>query len=69
MNVRETLSVLKYADKITLMHGDHTIEFYRNDELAVKAFGKYIVSAVMEVDGDRHNYIIELEIRPVVDER
>lgn len=69
MNVRETLSVLKYADKITLMHGDHTIEFGKSDELAVNAFGKYIVESVTEIDGERKHYMIELAMRPIVEER
>ena len=69
MNVRETLSVLKDADKITLMHGDHTIEFGKSDELAVNAFGKYIVESVIEIDGERKHYMIELAMRPIVEKR
>ena len=69
MNVKETLSVLKFAKKITIIHGEHTIEFSKSDELAVNAFGKYIVEAVMEVDGEKNHYIIDLAMRPVVEER
>lgn len=69
MNVKETLSVLKFADKITIIHGDHAIEFSKSDELAVNAFAKYIVESVSEIDGERKHYMIDLAMRPVVDER
>ena len=69
MNVKETLSVLKYAEKITLLHGDHAIEFGSKDELAVNAFGKYIVESVSEIDGERKHYMIDLAMRPVIEER
>ena len=69
MNVKETLSVLKFADKITLLHGDHSIEFSSRDELAVNAFGKYIVESVSEIDGERKHYMIDLAMRPVIEER
>lgn len=69
MNAREVLSVLKHATKISIIHGDHTIKFERSDELASNAFGKYIVESVLEVDGESGHYILDLAMRPVVDER
>lgn len=69
MNVKETLSVLKFAEKITLLHGDHTIEFGIKDELAATVFGKYKVGSVLEVDSARKHYMLDLAMQPVVDER
>ena len=67
MNVKEVASVLKTAEKFTLMYGDNCIEFHNNDAMAIKAFEKYVVHSVMAVDAA--HYCIELLMRPVMEER
>ena len=70
MNVKEAISVLKQAKQITLIYGDNSVEFFRNDALAVEAFGKYVVNEVYALStGDGHHYEIDVLMRPVVDER
>lgn len=69
MNVKEIMSVLKTAEKVTLMYGDNCIEFRNNDAMAIDAFGKYAVNSVMAIDGETDHYCIELLMRPVVEER
>ena len=70
MTVKEVISVLKHANMITLIYGDNSVEFSRNDALAVEAFGRYVVNDVYALDdGKENHYEIDVLMRPVVEER
>lgn len=69
MTVKEVIGVLKHAKMITLIYGDNSVDFDRNDLLAVEAFGRYVVNDVYALaDGKEHHYEIDVLMRPVVSE-